>query len=257
MPSEKRLAMFEKYAAAADSRDDVKSREVVLMVETGKLDNAIAVLQKRHFHLWEGGVRFNASDSWTEAHLLRGRQRMTSKQYAAALDDFKVSLEYPSNLESTRSYRGSRMPESLYFQGLALDALSRSEEAKNAWKASAAQLLGTEDNPHPTVDTGAALLYYQGRSLERLGDTKRAKSIYSSLVNLGKDAAAPRPRSDFFAKFGERGSARMRSAQAHYLAGLGYLGLNETDPARAEFRKAVELNVYHLDARTQLRAIGN
>lgn len=253
----KRLAMFDKYPAAADSRDDVKSRQVALLVQNGKYDAAIAVLQKRHFHLWEGGVRFNANDAWTDAHLLRGRQRMSAKQYSTALDDFKVALEYPSNLEATRSYRGSRLPESLYFQGLALDALSRNEEAKSAWKASASQLLGTEENPHPTIDSGAALLYYQGRSLERLGDAKRAKSIYSSLIDLGKEPAAPRTGSNFFAKFGERGSAQMRMAQAHYLAGLGHLGLNEMDSARAELRKAVELNAYHLDARTQLQAIGN
>ena len=105
------------------------------------------------------------------------------------------------------------------------------------------------------MDSGAALLYYQGRSLERLGESRKAKVIFESLVEVGRDTGAPKPGSDFFAKFGERGSARLRSAQAHYLAGLGQLGLNQPTIARAEFQKAVELNVYHLDARTQLNSL--
>jgi hypothetical protein len=32
-----------------------------------------AVMQKHHFHLWEGGARFNVQDAWTDAHMLRGR----------------------------------------------------------------------------------------------------------------------------------------------------------------------------------------
>lgn len=250
-----RLDMFDKYAQASASRDDAESRHVALMVQTGEYDRAIDVLNKRHFHLWEGGVRFNASDSWTESHLLRGQQRMATKNFDAALADYKIALDFPPNLEATRGYRGSRLPEALYFQGLALHALGRADEAKKAWRESAAQLLGTEENPHPGIDSGAALLYYQGRSLEKLGETRKAKMIFESLVEVGRGAGAPKPGSDFFAKFGERGSARLRSAQAHYMAGLGQLGLNQPARARAEFQKAVELNAYHLDARTQLKSL--
>ncbi|MGC4053961.1 MAG: hypothetical protein QM757_33155 [Paludibaculum sp.] len=63
------------------------------------------------------------------------------------------------------------------------------------------------------------------------------------------------PGNEFFAKFGEQRSPRLRSAQAHYVAGLGYLGLGDKVKAKVEFQKAVELNGYLLEARTRLEGM--
>jgi len=57
---------------------------------------------------------------------------------------------------------------------------------------------------------------------------------------------------DFFAKFGEQQSQRSRLADAHYMAGLGYLGLNEKGKARQEFNQALEAGPDHLGAKTML-----
>ena len=57
---------------------------------------------------------------------------------------------------------------------------------------------------------------------------------------------------DYFAKFGQRRSGRLRLAEAHYLIGLGNLGMGQTAQAREEFQAAVKLNVNHLGATTQL-----
>jgi hypothetical protein len=47
---------------------------------------------------------------------------------------------------------------------------------------------------------------------------------------------------DFFEKFGERQSAKVRQAQFHFLAGLGLRGLKKETEAEAEFKTARELN---------------
>lgn len=60
---------------------------------------------------------------------------------------------------------------------------------------------------------------------------------------------------DYFAKFGERRSEAARTAHAHYLMGLGYLGQGNRPEAKAEFEKVIERNVNHLGARTQLAAL--
>ena len=46
----------------------------------------------------------------------------------------------------------------------------------------------------------------------------------------------------------------MRQANAHYLIGLGQLGLGDKVKAEAEFKQALELNPSHLGAVTQLRS---
>lgn len=254
-PAARRLRMLEDHSQTVAKRDDATSRLVTLQVLSGKYDDAIAILRQRHFHLWEGGARFNVQDTWTDAFVLRGQQKMKAKDYAGALADFETALQYPENIEVTRAYRGSRAPETFYNAGLALAAMGKPDDARKAWRQATAELVGTEDNPRVSVDYGAALVYYQALALQKLGESARAKVLFQSLVDAAARAMQRSPGSEFFAKFGEQRSPRLRAAQAHYVAGLGQLGLGDTAKAKAEFQKAVELNGYLLDARTRLETV--
>lgn len=252
-PVNKRLQLFDKHEQTALLRDDATSRLVQLRLLSGQSDAAIALMKGRHFHLWEGGARFNVQDAWTDAHLECGHKKMAARDYAGALTDFRAAIDYPENLEVSRGYRGSRAPEVFYFAGLAQEAMGKMEEAKQSWRESASSLIGTEDNPRPTINSGAALLYYRALSLEKLGEKERARQIFASLVKAGEGAMRPEQDSVFFAKFGERQSPRARQAMAHYIAGLGHEGLGEKAEARKEFAKAVELDRYLMAASSRLK----
>lgn len=254
-PVEKRLALFDKHRSTADKRDDAMSRVVTLLTLAGRHEEAIRILEKRHFHLWEGGARFNVQDAWTDAHLLRGHQRMAAKDYEGAWKDYTAAVEFPENLEVTRGYRGSRLPEAYYWAGLAAEAAGRKAEAEKLWKQSAGALLGTDEEPHPSVDTGAALLYYQARSLEKLGQSARAQELYKALLAAAEKALEGRSESGFFAKFGEGRPPWMREANARLAAGLAHLGLGRREQARAELKRALELNPYLLEARLRLNEL--
>jgi tetratricopeptide (TPR) repeat protein len=252
---EKRLALFQDRMAVTEKRDDAMARYVSALVLAGENDKAIGIMKKRHFHLWEGGVRFGVSDAWTDAHILRGQKELAAKQNEAALKDFLIAIDYPANLEATRAYRGSRAPEVFYWAGRAYEAMGEPEKAKQAWKDSAAELVGSEDNPEPTVNSGASLLYYRALSLEKLGEKAHAKSVFESLVKAGRDALKPAQGADFFAKFGERQSKQMSDSMAHYVTGLGYLGLGQGAKARAELEESVRLNKYLVGARATLASM--
>lgn len=252
-PVAERMALFDKHRKAAEGRDDAMSRVVQNLILSGRADEAVEIMKKRHFHLWEGGARFSLTDAWTDSMLMRGHKKFAAKDYAGALADYKAAIEYPTTLEATRSYRGSRAPEVFYFAGLAQEALGDKAAAQKSWRESASALIGTEDNPHPTVDSGAALLYYQAQSLEKLGQAARAKAVYQSLLDAASQALSRRQQgTDFFAKFGERTSPQMRQAMAYYISGLGKLGLQQTAAAKADFQKAVDLNHYLVDATRRL-----
>lgn len=107
-PVAKRLQMLESHRQTVEKRDDTTSRLVTLQVLAGKYDDAVAVMRQRHFHLWEGGARFNVQDTWTDALVLRGHQKMKAKNYAGALEDYQNAIKYPENIEVTRAYRGGR-----------------------------------------------------------------------------------------------------------------------------------------------------
>ena len=185
----------------------------------------------------------------------RRRTRAARKDFSGALADFQAALTFPQNLEAARSYRGGRAPEILYWVGTAFDALGQQQQAREAWKQSAAQLAGSEEHPRPTADSGAAILYYQARSLEKLGEAARATAIFQQLLDAATAALKRGEAVDYFAKFGERQSRRARQSQAHYIAGLGYLGLNQPENARQAFARAVELNPYQLAARAALASL--
>ncbi len=253
-PIERRLAIMDRHSATVEQRDDTLSRHVALRVQRGEYDRAIDILATRHFHNWEGGVRINVGDPWVDAHLLRGQKRQAAGESKAALADFEAALSYPETLEQARRYRGGRLPEVLYWVGTAREAAGDKAGAAKAWKESVAQLSGDEENPHATIRT-AQILFYQARSLDRLGDAAKAQALYRALVDTGSKALSSRASADFFAKFGEGQSKRAHDAEAHYVTGLGLLGLNDTAKAKAEFAKAVELNGYHLGARSMLSAV--
>ncbi|HBY60228.1 MAG TPA: DUF5107 domain-containing protein [Solibacterales bacterium] len=253
VPAEKRLAAFERHAAAVAERDDTTARSVSMRVQMGQYDRAIEQLKNRHYHGWEGGARFNVYDAWIDAHLLRGHARRAKGDWAGALADYEAANTYPENLEISRRYRGGRAPEVLYWIGEARRGVKNEGGAKAAWKEAAAQLIGDDEAPHPTVSSGAAL-YWQARSLERLGDVKKAAAAYQALVEVGSTALKD-TRVDYFAKFGERQSKTARDAEAQYVLGLGQLGMKRPAQAQAAFAAAVKLNGYHLAARTILESV--
>ncbi|MBI5083649.1 MAG: DUF5107 domain-containing protein, partial [Acidobacteria bacterium] len=204
-PLEKRLALFTARKATAEKRDDAMSRLVTLQILSGEYDAAITTLERRHFHLWEGGARFNVQDAWTDAHLLRGHRKLAAKDYAGALADFLRSVAYPANIEVTRS---GRAPEALYFTGLAHQALGDKAGAASAWRGSAAA----------GVESGSSMSYFQARSLEVLGQPARARQIYQALLEAANRTLRGSQQNEFFAKFGEGRSPRSRAAMAHYIA---------------------------------------
>ncbi len=180
---------------------------------------------------------------------------MAARDFEGALRDYLASVDHPENLEVTRGYRGPRLPEALYYAGLAWEAMGRRAEAEKAWRESAGALLGTDEEPHPGVDTGAVLPYYQARSLEKLGQPQRAQQLYRALAEAAEKALAGRQESAFFARFGEGRPPWVRGAAAHLAAALARLGLGSPEAARAALRKALELNPYPVEARMQLEQL--
>lgn len=99
-----------------------------------------------YFVHWEGQdvtwVVFN------KAHVARGRKRLNAGDAKSALADFEAALTYPANLGVGRS---NQPPEAAaqYWRGMALKALGRAAEARDAWKLGAAGHEGSDvQNEH-------------------------------------------------------------------------------------------------------------
>ncbi|HEU5078800.1 MAG TPA: DUF5107 domain-containing protein [Opitutaceae bacterium] len=244
-PVEKRLALFEKHLDQVEQKDESVAMLINLKTFVGKPDEAIAMLQSRTFNVWEGGTRFNTGEAWADAHLARGLQQLAAKQPREALADFERAQKFPLNLRASEQNGPSRKAEFAYWTGLAHEVLGESEKAKTAWSEAAAEppqanrSAGERRFRDPLVESGAR--YYQALALRKLGQGERADAIMreivaaadarlSSMQSAGRDSTAQ----DF-----ARGSPRMQSARAHYVAGLGHAGLGDKENARNEFTEAL------------------
>ena len=249
---EKRLAFLEKNHAVALKRDDLLSREIALLVETGQYPRALELLHGRQFHVWEGAGRTAVHNSYSKAHLMLGQEHFKAGRYDRALEEYLAALEYPDNLGTGRPLRGERQPETHYNVARAYEALGDHAKAvqhdTKAVETAPADLLTQQ----PASASDPDVYYYAARALEKLNRDDEANRISEKLVEAGNASFADHVPMFFFASFGHPLPESIRFAQAHYAIGLGLLGLGKEAEARKAFEKAVALNPNHAAAREQL-----
>ena len=232
---QKRFKLLQENHSTVTKRDDALSREIALFVRLQQYDKAIELLAGRNFHTWEGGGRIH--NVYVDAHLLRGQKNFDNKRFREALNDFEAALEYPENLNVGRPGRDRRTCQTFFFIGKAHEALGNNQKAREFFEKSASVEVRRSE-----------FSYYKGLSLKKLRQKDKAGKIFDELIESGK----PEAEVTFFAKFGEKQAHNIRTANTHYLLGLGYLGKGMQSQAKAEFEKALELNINHLWARFHL-----
>ena len=223
---EKRLALLEKNHAVVTGRDDSLAREISMQVFAGKYDEAIGLLTGRQFAVWEG-TNLNVAEDWTNAHLLRGQQRLAAGRTDEALKDFQAATQVPENLPAGRG--GAASAEAAYWTGAAQEALGNREAARQAWSGAVAPNAGPGGGRGGRGGTNPAQNYYRALAMRKLGQADQARTVLQALVSAGGP-----------------------TAQSHYSAALGYLGLGDPDAAKRELRAALAANPAHLGARKML-----
>jgi tetratricopeptide (TPR) repeat protein len=258
----KRLALMEAHQGVID-RDEAIAREVNLEIFAGKPDAAIQLLRTRFFRAWEGGGAFSLGDSWINANLERGHQQMAAKQYAQALTDYQAALQVPDNLQEATGNVNGRHGEIEYWIGNAYQALGDSAKASSAWNDATGMAAAGAGGPGANgpmrsranigglaagVREEQAAPYYQALALEKLGQPERAMAIFTQLIATGSKSLGSAPEMKGPAQAVATPAQRAQVGDAHYLAGLGQLGLNHPDQARQEFSLALEASPDHYAA---------
>jgi tetratricopeptide (TPR) repeat protein len=236
----KRLAVLEKRHDIIAGNDNALSREAGLLLLAGRTYKALEILGTHHFHVWEGGGEIHGL--WIEANLAEGRNALEKKAYSKALDSFLKALSYPANLDVGPPSSGPGSPKVFFHIGEAHAALGNTSEAAAFYEKAAGFGAGLSEQA-----------YYAGLALARLGRREEAAARHDDLARRAREALAAVPAMDFFEKFGERQSARVRQASLHFLAGLGLLGQGRPGEAAAEFAKAISTDPGHLEARRFLK----
>jgi tetratricopeptide (TPR) repeat protein len=242
-----RLAALERHHETIAGHNDAFAREVVLLTQVGRYDEAIEFMRTNHFRRWEG--LGNIHTTYVDAHLLRAGERARAGRLREAISDYEAALEYPANLEVAEPYHGGRACEVYYLMGVTYDAAGESGLAREFYRKAATG---------PRSSGRSALDYYQGMAIRQLGRDEEAQRLFDALIAHAQD----RLRSlrggsslEFFTKFGSRRSQGQQQANAYYLLGLGYLGEADLASARAAFARALQHDPNHLWARARLMEV--
>jgi tetratricopeptide (TPR) repeat protein len=236
----KRLNLLEKNHDVIAGNDNSLAREIGLLLLTGRAERALELLRTHHFHVWEGGGEIHGL--WVEANIAAGRRQLERRRYRRALESFLNALSYPQNLDVGPPSSGPGSPKVFFHIGLAHSFLVNGAESAASFEKAAAFRPGLSEQA-----------YYLGMALTMLGRDGEATGQFEGLVRRARESLETAPAMDFFEKFGERQSAKIRQANLHFLAGLGLLGQRKDAEAAAEFEKALALDRDHLHARRFLK----
>jgi len=247
-----RLDLLEKNHEVVLKRDDSLSREIGMKVFAGKFDEAIKLMTGRKFSVWEGGT-LEVADHWVNAHLLRGREELAAKKFREALADFQTANSVPENLPNDRGF-GARVAEINYWIGMAQEGLGAQASARQAWEEAAKPSSpGFRRGPEGRISDREVQTYYRALAMQKLGQTSEAQAAFRAMLDTANRTLTQRDDSAA-AEFGPRRSPRARAA-AHYVVGLGQLGLGETAKAKNEFELALESCPDALGPRAEITAM--
>lgn len=226
-PANVRLKRLESYLKTVMKHDDAVMRLLTLYNASGQYDKAIKILDNRHFHLWEGGGQVH--DIYVDSHMLKGMKLLKGKRYKDAIREFELANQYPVNLEVAPSPRGGYEAKVYYLSGVAYEAMSQADKAKECFEKSA--------------NTGfrnrlTDLNYYKVKSLRKLNKNEEADATLAdmrkSLEHMQKNLM------DSYAKFGEA-NQNVQQSNILYYSGLVHLLENNSSAAHEDFKQAIQL----------------
>ena len=244
-----RLARLEANRPLVDRRDDLTVELAALYNQTGRPDDALALLQNRIFHPWEGGEG-KVAEQYVQAHLMRGRAALQAGKPTNALAEFTATLKYPENLGEGVHEIFTKQAHLFYAIGVVYEQMGDPTRAGAFYENAVAER-----------NDGSALAYYQGLALTHLGRVEAAAETFKNLARAGAVQLQQEATIDYFATslptflVLEDDLQKRNEIDSHFMIGLGRLGQGHVEAARGEFEAVLALDVNHLDAQTHLAAL--
>src|SRR5262249_20576318 len=217
----------EKRPSLCSQRDDLSVELCTLYNQSGRQDDALALIASRNFQPWEGGEGL-ALEQYVRAHIALGRAALADDDTATARNHFTQALNPPRNVAEARHLLANQS-DIHYWLGVACDRLGDRAAAKKHWRTSA-KFQG--DFQEMSVRAFSEMTYYSAKSLQRLKKKTAARKLLRQLLAYAESLGKTSAKVDYFAtslptmllfeddtQFRQDTSARFLRAQAHL--GLG------------------------------------
>ncbi len=257
-PHAERLAFLDKYFSLVEQRDDVYLEYVTLCNQLGNYAKAIELIDRRIFHPWEGGEG-KVPAQYQIARVELAKQHLAKKEYEPAIQLLIECLEYPHNLGEGKLH-GAQENDFLYWLGCAFEGLGQPDEARKYWE------LAKDGNTEPAAaifynDQKPDKIFYQGLALLKLGLSAEANTRFNKLIAFGEKHLNEIIKLDYFAVslpdllIWEDDLTYRNKIHCHYMLGLGFYGLGDTEKAKAHLKEAAQMDINHQGVQVHLALI--
>lgn len=239
-PIAHRLSDLESQLPLAMERDDCAVELAALYNLSDRPTDALALLESRRFHPWEGGEG-KVLRQYTAARIALGRKALAEGNSAAALAHFQRAMKTPENLGEAYHLLQAKADVN-YWLGMAAKALGNNEAARIAFEASASE---AGDFSNMSVVEHSPLTWHRAQALHELGKTEQARKMFRSLLAYAERKMAEPAKIDYFATslpnllvFDEDLQARAK-ADAWLLSALANHGLGKVQAARIALENVI------------------
>jgi tetratricopeptide (TPR) repeat protein len=249
-----RLRRLDRSPGLVAARDDLSLERAALLNLAGRCGEALALLEGRLFHPWEG-AEGKVTAQYALARLGQSRRALAEGRWPDALAEADLAMAYPPNLGEAR-LAGMVDSDAHFHAGLALGSMAEAGGAAARFEAGAQarfELSGTRYyNDQPPE-----MAFYGTLCLAALGREETARERFQAMAASDASGAG----ADFFAVSRpeflvfEPDPERQARLQARFISGLGQLGLGRTRIAGEAFRAVLAVDPAHAQAQALLQQI--
>jgi tetratricopeptide (TPR) repeat protein len=152
---EERQQLLDRINALSEVREDVRKRRILILIDLGRYEEALVIMQSETFVPLEMDQSFH--NLYVKALMQRAEAHSAAGQVEKAISDYREALEFPENLGVGQPLTLSQA-QIYYHLGLAYEKQGRFREALVAWRSAACE-------HHPS---GTEYYNYVQMSLDKL-----------------------------------------------------------------------------------------
>lgn len=179
-----------------ESRDTLTLCYVKVLNLCGRYEEALEVLKRHRFHVWEGGEGKVAGEYKTALLSLAGKA-LSENEPEKALEYAKKTFSFPDNLGEGKLFNVADN-HAYYIMALAMKAQGQTEAALKYFERAAEGSLKPEIVRYYN-DQPSDYIYYIGLALNELSQTQKAAEAFETLVKFGEEHLKDTVEYDFFA----------------------------------------------------------
>jgi tetratricopeptide (TPR) repeat protein len=248
-PLDSRLATLEANSHLVKQRDDLSVEIASLYNSLERPEQALDVLQTRHFQPWEGGEGLVLAQ-YVRANLALGQQALKDGLAVEAMQFFQAAGQPPQTLSEAQHLLANQSAIA-YWLGVGCEAL-RDHAGAVKHLERAANTIG--DFQQMQVQTISESTYWSALALAQLGRDEEARALFQAILDFALQLNLQTPKIDYFATslpamlLFDEDLKRRQTITANFLQAQALLGLGERERGTELLRTVLAQDMSHVGA---------